>query len=278
METNPTYLATLDDYVFEGRNKAYGAYVLRKLYHRHLSQAVLYAITLFVIAFSLPSVVDKLFGKKDLAGIAPKKKVSDWVTVNLPKVEEIKEAEAVAPAAAKPSGPTVKNVAIKVVEETKAVVEEIPSQDQLRHAASGTVTSEGSGEGNVDNPEPAGGSGTGAGTGSGAESTPAPAYFISVEQMPQFEGGLSKLMEFVGKNLRYPNAAQANGVEGTVVLSFVVGATGDITDIQVLKGLGYGTEEEAIRVMKKVPRWKPGMQNGRAVPVRMTLPIRLELK
>ncbi|WP_181305821.1 energy transducer TonB [Rufibacter sp. XAAS-G3-1] len=277
METNTAYAATLDDLIFEGRNKAYGAYVLRKLYDRHISQATLYAIALFLIGFSVPILVNRLLPKAEVPARMIKPHTGTWVDIDLPHVEEIKEVKAVVPAAAQPTGPTVKNVTIKVVEETKPVTDEIPTQDQLQTASSGLVTSAGDGTGNLNNPEPSGGNGTSTATGveSGATETE---VFISVENMPQFEGGLPKLMEFVSKNLRYPRAAQASGIEGTVVVSFVIATTGHITDIQVLKGLGYGTEEEAIRVMKKLPRWKPGNQNGRNVPVRMTLPIRLELK
>ncbi|ALI98051.1 energy transducer TonB [Rufibacter tibetensis] len=277
METNSTYAATLDDMVFEGRNKAYGAYVLRKLYHQHLSQATLFAISLFLIAFSIPTLANRFFVKTAIPITPPKVDTGKWVPVDLPEPEKIKEVKASEPSAPKPAAPTVKNVSIKVVEDTKKVIDEIPTQEQLKTANSGIATSEGTGEGNLNNPEPAGGTGDGTGTGK-EDASAAVEPFLSVENMPQFEGGLSKLMEFVGKNLRYPRAAQASGIEGTVVVSFVVAATGDITDIQILKGLGYGTEEEAVRVMKKLPRWKPGNQNGRAVPVRMTLPIRLELK
>ncbi|WP_210487194.1 energy transducer TonB [Rufibacter aurantiacus] len=280
METNHAYAATLDDMIFEGRNKAYGAYVLRKLYNQHISQAVLYAIALSLVFFSAPFLVNKLFGKQ-----APARKVTENPTVCMtyvepPQLEEVKETKPTAPAApSPPTGPTVKNVTPKVVEDTRKVTDEIPTQEQLQTASSGLVTSEGNGDGNLNNPEIGSGTGTGVGDGAGLETAPAaPEIFVRVEQMPEFAGGLPKLMEFIGKNLRYPRAAQASGIEGTVVVSFVVAATGDITDVQVLKGLGYGTEEEALRVVHKLPRWKPGYQNGRSVPVRMTLPIRLELK
>ncbi|KAA3439277.1 energy transducer TonB [Rufibacter hautae] len=280
METNHAYAATLDDMIFEGRNKAYGAYVLRKLYNQHISQAVLYAIALSLIFFSAPFLANKLLKKAAVvANQSEKKEEGKWVDIKFPPVEEIKEMKGVQPAASKSTGPTVKNTTPKIVEDTKPVTDEIPTQEQLQTASSGLVTSEGNGDGNLNNPEIGAGTGTGPADGNGLEAAPVEqAIFMSVEQMPEFAGGLPKLMEFIGKNLRYPRAAQTSGIEGTVVVSFVVGATGDITDVQVLKGLGYGTEEEAMRVVQKLPRWKPGYQNGRTVPVRMTLPIRLELK
>jgi protein TonB len=275
MKTNAAPTATLNDMVFENRNKAYGAYVLRSLYDRHLRQALVCSLAFFLVLFSVPTVAD-LFQDKavPLPPVAPPK-LEKWTEVVLP--EDKPEVMVEEPAAAQPKAATVKNNTIKVVSDNTPVIDEIPSQDQLKTANSGSVTSEGDGTANLNQLEAGEGTGSAAGTGTAAAPVD-PTIFLSVENMPQFEGGLSRLMEFVSKNIKYPRAAQANGVEGTVVVSFVVGASGEVTDIQILKGLGYGTEEEAIRVMKKLPRWTPGNQNGRNVPVRMTLPIRLELK
>jgi protein TonB len=102
--------------------------------------------------------------------------------------------------------------------------------------------------------------------------------YTYVEQMPTFPGGDSEMQKFVQKNVRYPAAAQRAGVEGLVVVSFTVGKTGEITDIQVVKGLGAGTDEEAVRVIKAMPKWTPGKQNGRTVPVRYTYPFRFTIK
>ncbi|MFB9864054.1 energy transducer TonB [Rufibacter immobilis] len=281
METKTIYPATLDDMIFEGRNKAYGAYVLRKLYDRHISQAVLYAIALFLFGFSVPFVANLVDGHDVQAAHIKTKDTVCMIPVFIPPVEEqVKEVpKAEEPAAAQPAARTIKNVTVKVVPESTPVVDEVPTQEELKTANSGLVASEGDGGANLNNPDPGAGSGSGTGTGTDVGSeAPSNSIFYSVEHMPEFEGGLQKLMDFVGRSLRYPRAAQANGVEGTVVVSFVVAASGDLTDIQILKGLGYGTEEEVLRVMKKLPRWKPGNQNGRNVPVRMTLPIRLELK
>ncbi|WP_317164380.1 energy transducer TonB [Pontibacter russatus] len=102
--------------------------------------------------------------------------------------------------------------------------------------------------------------------------------YTYVEQMPTFPGGESEMMKYLGKNIRYPAAAQRAGIEGIVVLSFVVSKTGEISEIQVIKSLGGGTDEEAVRVVKSMPKWTPGKQNGRAVPVRYTLPVRYTIK
>lgn len=101
--------------------------------------------------------------------------------------------------------------------------------------------------------------------------------FVTVEKMPEFEGGLTALYAFINKNLKYPRDAEIKGIEGNVNLSFVVNASGNLSDIQVLQDIGGGAGEEARRVIGKMPLWKPGIQNYRPVPVRFTLPIRFAL-
>ena len=102
--------------------------------------------------------------------------------------------------------------------------------------------------------------------------------YTYVEQMPQFRGGEAAMLKFLGSNIRYPQEASATGLEGLVVVSFVVDTDGSISDVQTLKKLGQGTDEEAQRVIKLMDgKWKPGSQSGKLVPVRYTLPIRFAL-
>ena len=102
--------------------------------------------------------------------------------------------------------------------------------------------------------------------------------FTVVEQAAQFPGGDAEMYKFLSKNIKYPAAAQRANVQGKVFLSFVVSPDGSISDIQVQKGLGFGCDEEAIRVVKSMPRWKPGRQSGRAVKSRFNLPISFVLE
>jgi protein TonB len=95
--------------------------------------------------------------------------------------------------------------------------------------------------------------------------------------MPEFPGGMKQLYDFIRRTLRYPAEAQRQGLEGTVVVSFVVGKTGEISDIKVMKDFGGGSAEEAVRVIKSMKPWQPGRQNGQPVPVRFTLPLRFSL-
>jgi protein TonB len=101
--------------------------------------------------------------------------------------------------------------------------------------------------------------------------------FVAVEQMPEFPDGLAAMYKFINKHLRYPPQAQARGLEGVVILTFVVSSTGQISDIAILQDIGGGAAEEAIRVIQKMPDWRPGRQYKRAVPVRFTLPVIFKL-
>ena len=102
--------------------------------------------------------------------------------------------------------------------------------------------------------------------------------FTVVEKMPEFEGGEDKLREFLSKNIKYPAMARENGISGTVYITFVVEGDGKITDVKSLRGLGGGLTEEAIRVVKMMPNWTAGKQNGKPVRVQFTLPLKFTLR
>ncbi|MEQ6168438.1 MULTISPECIES: TonB family protein [unclassified Ekhidna] len=102
--------------------------------------------------------------------------------------------------------------------------------------------------------------------------------FERVEEMPVFPGGDAALLAFLAKNIKYPKAAQRMGIEGRVTLSFVIDETGSITNIEVLRGIGAGCDEEAIRVLKLLPNYAPGKQRGVPVKVRMRVPVTFKLR
>lgn len=102
--------------------------------------------------------------------------------------------------------------------------------------------------------------------------------FTIVEDMPSFPGGEAKLFEYLGKNIKYPQIAKEAGISGIVYVNFVVGTDGNISDVKVLRGIGGGCDEEAIRVVKNMPQWTPGKQRGKPVKVSYNLPIRFSLK
>lgn len=104
------------------------------------------------------------------------------------------------------------------------------------------------------------------------------APLLLVEQMPEYPGGQQAMFAFISKELKYPEEAIDNGIEGTVVISFVVERDGSIGEAKVLRGLGGGCSEEALRVVKSMPLWKPGMQGGKLVRTSYNLPIRFKLQ
>ena len=102
--------------------------------------------------------------------------------------------------------------------------------------------------------------------------------FGIVEDLPDFRGGTAKMMEFIAKNIKYPQAAIENGVEGKVYVRFWINEDGSLSDFEVLRGIGYGCDEEAVRVLKMMPRWKPGKQNGVARKMSFQIPIVFKLE
>lgn len=102
--------------------------------------------------------------------------------------------------------------------------------------------------------------------------------FVMVEQMPQFPGGESAMMQYIGTNLKYPESAAKENIEGRVVLRFVVTKTGDIKDVSVIRSLDSRCDEEAMRVVRAMPKWTPGKQGGKDVDVYYTLPILYKLQ
>jgi protein TonB len=96
--------------------------------------------------------------------------------------------------------------------------------------------------------------------------------------MPEFPGGLEELYKYLGSNMKYPPMARENGIQGKVFVSFVVEKDGSITQIKELRGIGGGCDKEAKRVVKKMPKWKAGEQNGIPVRVRYTLPVSFQLR
>ena len=97
------------------------------------------------------------------------------------------------------------------------------------------------------------------------------------ETMPSFRGGEQKLFEFIGNNLVYPQEAKEAGVEGKVFVEFYIERDGTVCDAKVLRGIGYGCDEEALRVIGLMPKWYPGKVRGKSVRVRYTLPINFML-
>ena len=101
--------------------------------------------------------------------------------------------------------------------------------------------------------------------------------FVIVEDAPEFPGGIEAMHRFLRDNIRFPAIAREAGIQGTVFVTFVVEPNGSITNVRVLRGIGGGCDEEAVRVVSMMPNWTPGRQRGRAVRVQFNMPIRFTL-
>jgi protein TonB len=109
------------------------------------------------------------------------------------------------------------------------------------------------------------------------EEEKADVIFDVVETQPNPPGGMSGWNKYLADNLKYPTQARRMGVEGTVIVVFVINTDGTIQDVEVLRGIGGGCDEEAVKIVKAAPKWEPGKQRGKAVRTRMRLPIRFKL-
>ena len=101
--------------------------------------------------------------------------------------------------------------------------------------------------------------------------------FTVVEEMPQFKGGDEARIKFLTENIQYPQLAKEEGIQGTVYVTFVIDEYGLVTGAKILRGIGGGCDEEALRVVRKMPRWKPGKQSGKNVRVQFNMPIKFTL-
>lgn len=266
------------DILFAGRNKAYGAYALRRCYDTRVRNALTGTAAiafLMVCSYTLSSrwkttepVTDRPDIKietslRELEPEEPVQKVIPPPATNTPP-----------PAAA----PTQQFTTPQIVQREPAPEEELPPQEALVDKKIGVATTEGDING-VEYDVPV----TPASTGSGVVDIPAEPpkeeRFTWVEIMPEYPGGQDAMMKYLQRNVRYPSAAQENGIDGTIIVSFLVDKDGFIKEIKsVGPHKGGGLEEEAIRVVSKMPRWKPGKQNGKAVMVQYNLPIRFSLQ
>lgn len=266
--TTHTPLLSLDDIVFEGRNKAYGAYVLRRLYGRHVYTAVLLATALAALLIAVPTLVQRLWPSTIVAAeLVPLPEGIILTDVDVPKPAVITPPAAQQAVVVRPPAPSI---ATRVVSDelAKPTVQPLENATVVEGPVTvGPVASEGDAVGNV----------IGGKTGNDTAARPVVATemkpFIHVEEMPDFVGGQKALAKYLQRHLRYPASALRESVSGRVFVAFTVNTDGAIKDVEILKGLGYGTDEEASRVISSMPAWKPGRQNNHAVPVRYTLPI-----
>jgi len=259
------------DVVFAGRNKDYGAYDLRKNNSKTTNKGLIIGAALFVLAISSPLIV------RYVKGFQPEETERVIQTeVVLTPPPPVDEKAPPPPPPAEPPKPKVDQVKFPppvVVPAEKVRDEEPPTVEELKVADPGQKTIAGDPTADIRIDEPVGEAPKEAAV---TEDNTVHS-FASIEVLPEFPGGMPKFYAYVGKNYNYPAMAREQGVSGRVTLSFIVEKDGSLTDIKVVRDLGMGTGEEAVRVLKNSPKWKPGVQNGRPVRVAYTLPIMLNL-
>src|ERR1700743_114256 len=261
---NPEWL----ELVFDSKKKKYGAYDLRKDYAQNLVKAM--AIAFFSVGF-LYTAYSILKPKQEVVTT----RVYDPITIPIPP--HIKdELKPIVPPKPQTTHPQVQVNTIKypvMVAKPDKEAENPPKLTDLNTAAIGTETKKGPDQaGNIDIPE---GPGDGGMKDVAEDTKPKEMYEIQV--LPQPYGGEAAWAKFLQRNMRYPQQAIEAKAEGKVFLSFVVEKDGHISDIVVERGVGHGLDEEAVRVLKSAPAWKPGIQNGHPVRVKFTMPITFQL-
>ncbi|MFN0292280.1 energy transducer TonB [Pedobacter helvus] len=267
--------------VFANRNQNYGAYELRSHSANRMLKAFFIAAPLFVGAFVAPSIISALKGAPEvidqtkIVGVELDNIIRELPPKELPKVEEVAAPEEVVQK--KSVAPKVKSVGmtdnIKVVKDD-LVTAQPPTTDDLKGALIASTTQDGiASKGNAGLETATGGTGEGIGIGGNGTGGNDIHNVATVDVYPEFPGGMDAWAKYIQRNLRYPSMASENGIQGKVFLSFVVEKDGTITDVKVTRGIGYGCDDEAMRVIKKSPRWKAGMQNNLPVRVRYNMPI-----
>ncbi|MEY2829800.1 MAG: hypothetical protein RIQ33_1658 [Bacteroidota bacterium] len=265
MDINNIKNADLNDIVFDGRNKNYGAYLLRKVYDKHVVRGFIISFFTFVLCLGGPVIWEKI---KPTAVIEkPKASLVDLADIKAPP-----PVDKTPPPPPPPPPPPLK-ATIKftppVIKKDEEVHEDPPKQEEVQKVVISNKTQEGTTDGPeqlVTDPN------------IGKEVDAKPTILLFAEQMPAYPGGEEKMGEWISENLKYPTRARDNTTEGKVILQFVVTETGAINDIKVIRDIGDGCGQAAIDVVKKMKSWNPGKQNGKAVAVQFTLPIQFSLQ
>lgn len=263
------------DLVFEGRNQEYGAYRLRKSTGKRNIWSIVIVLIAAVVIFSAIAIKNVIQANQrvavttavELSSIQTKKqaKVEKKAPV---KIEQPKQVEKVK-SSIKFTAPVIKN------DEDVKPEEEMKNQDDLQKTKTtiGAFTVVGNDEVDgevlkakeeIAQPEP--------------PKEEENKVFDVVEEQPSFPGGQGALMQWLRDNIKYPVIAAENGIEGRVIVQFVVSKSGSISNVNVVRGVDPSLDKEAVRVVSNMPNWTPGKQNGTTVNVRYTLPVTFKLQ
>lgn len=253
------------DLVFQGRNHNYGAYVLRKKSDEYTNKGLLFAIIFFTLAVASPVII------KYIEGVLPKSEVK-MIEVN--KLDAPPPLDKNTPPPPPPPTPpplksTVKFTPPEIKPDEQIQDEEPPPTQQEMEKVDASANTEVGDPNGVDKSL--------LGDGDNVTGEDKNEILMFAEQMPEFDGGEAAMNAFIINKYNYPPLARENQIEKKVIVQFVVDKDGKITQVEALTHHGWGLEEEAIRVVKLMPAWKPGKQNGKPVTVRCTLTISLKL-
>ncbi len=260
------------DIIFDGRNKEYGAYQLRKDNVKNTNKALIIGVLLFSLAVAAPLIIsliqkngedDKLLEKQTEVVLSAPPPINEELPPPPPPVE--------------PPPPKVDQIKFPppvVKPDNEVIEEEPPTIKELEKADPGKETIKGDPNADIVINTP-----VGEGPVNQTVTEDSNEIYTSVENLPEFPGGLAAFGKYLEKNLRYPAVAKENNIQGRVSVNFVVEKDGSLTDVKVVRGIGGGCDEEAVRVLtsKNAPKWKPGNQNGRPVRVSYTIPISFRL-
>ena len=266
------------DLVFEGKNKEYGAYVLRKETGKRNVKALIWVLigiaAIFALAYANLAIQNAMKQNATIETDVELSKLAQKKEAKVERKEEVKKVELEQKVVEKVKS-SVKFTAPEIKKDDEVKPEdEIKSQDDLSktNTAIGTFDVKGNDEAEgevlkakevVVDEKPK------------EEETK---VFDVVEQMPSFPGGDAELMKFLNTHIKYPVVAEENGIQGRVVATFVVERDGSISDVKVIKSVDPSLDKEAIRVLKSMPKWIPGKQNGSAVRVKYTVPVTFRLQ
>lgn len=273
MEANRILSADILDIIFEGRNKDYGAYELRKTYRRRLLIALGGMVALCLLLFVGYALATKISSGEDKAIV-----VQD---VQLEELKQEEKKELPPPPPPKPPDPPKVEMAKftppKIVKDEDVKEEEKPPEvEKLEDTKIGTINQEGvKDEGIVAPPV--------SDEGKGVVEAPKKVEedwdktFTKVEIESEYPGGAAAWQRYLIKTLRYPQEAQDNEIQGTVVVQFIVDKAGIVSDVEAISG-PKELRDEAVRVIKKSGQWTPAVQNGRQVKSYKKQPIQFRLE
>ncbi|RYD83670.1 MAG: energy transducer TonB [Sphingobacteriales bacterium] len=262
METKQIASSRIEDLIFENRNKAYGAYDIRQRYNRNVGIATAVAVSLLLLFLISPMIIDKLTPAEEI--VAP---VQDIRSIaELEDVKPLDETKPPPPPVEVPPPPKIIKFVPPVI--TNEIVEaDPPTIEEIKTTTTGAKEQEGDPNANYAPPV--------------EEQTIIEApkedntVYEFADELPKFKGDMYKYLQ---ENIKYPPLAADNNVQGTVYLEMTVGKDGNISDVKIKKDIGMGCGKEAERVVRSMPKWEPGKQNGRDVSVKMTIPVKFVLQ